>query len=128
MAEIDKLERLARLAREEASPDLPDDMAEKAMLRVRAAGRPRPAAPALRWRLVAAAACAAVLALAAALAWPEHRPARSPAGDEDRTPTINVAADRDVMVPPLEILESLETEVNQLMGSVDSRRAPAART
>ena len=104
MAEIDPLDRLARLARQEEPP--PCSEAAATMLRVRAAGAPRPAVRSPHWRrtaviLAAAAAVVAVVIL--------------PRGTRNAPPVVANADVTEYVVPTLDILGSLEKEVNQLL-------------
>jgi hypothetical protein len=135
MAEIEPLDRLVRLARQEEPPP-GSDAAAGILRRVRAAGRPRPAAGTRRWMVAAAVLAASAAAAAVLLALLIGR-AQGPSAKPDRGPGVvkapatgqgSAASELETVVPALDILGGLESEVNQLMGSSEPQRNPVVKT
>ncbi len=138
MAEIDRLEQLVRLARREEPPAC--DLAAATMKKVRAAGRPRPEPAEARWGrmalLLAASTAAAVLAIVLLLAARDGSRAGGPGAPGNvvergtpkpvlSAPSAPSAASASAasvefgsVAPALDILGTLESEVDQMMGSV----------
>ncbi len=137
MAELDPLDRLVCQARQEVPP--PCSEADAAMHRVRAAGAPRAAQGRGRWRVAAAllaasAAAAAVLLVARAFNSPEE-PAAPRRTVEVRMPspelhakTESPAEDATALVPALDILGSIDREIDQLMDRTDSSQNVKAKS
>jgi hypothetical protein len=127
MAQIDPFERLVELARQEPPPSW--EATAETMRRVRAAGRPRPAAFLLGWRRSAAilAASAAAAVLAATLAGRDARTS-TPKEPAQAVDTASASASAGEVVPTLDILGGLESEVNQLMGGAQPSRSTVVKT
>jgi hypothetical protein len=134
MAELEPLDRLVRLAREEAPP--PCEAAAETMARVRAAGKPWAASGFSGPRRAAAilAASAAAVALAVLLAGGTQRPATPATGPggvaegglEEPAPVST--ASTGIVVPTLDILGTIESEVNQLMGGAQPPHSAVIKT
>jgi len=135
MAAIDPLDRLVQLARQEEPP--PCGETAVTMRRIRALRGTKPAADCPYWKyaamiLAGSAAAAVVLVLLAGRA--RNGPSE-PAGAGNivkvkvqRPASNDSAANLSAIVPALDILGSLENEVNQLIGSVQSQRSAATKT
>ena len=136
MAEIDPLDRLVQLARQEEPP--PCGEADAAMNRIRALRGVRPAARLAGWKrpalVLAAAAAVAIIAVLLAVRTGKVAPAPGTGGDRDivvRTPvqsSTNPATSASDLVPALDILGSMETEVDQLMSSAQSQQSATAKS
>jgi hypothetical protein len=105
MAEIDPLDRLVRLARQEEPP--PCGEAAATMDRIRALRGVEPAARFTHWKRAAVILAAAAAAVVAVVILPR--------GTRNAPPVVANADVTEYVVPTLDILGSLEKEVNQLL-------------
>ena len=135
MAAIDPLDRLVQLARQEEPPPCGETVAT--MRRIRALRGTKPAAGFPYWKyaamiLAGSAAAAVVLVLLAGRARngpSEPAGAKNIAEVQVQRPALNdLTANQSAIVPALDILGSLENEVNQLIGSAQSQRSAVTKT